>query len=200
MGRRQRLAPDATSAIMTEFEQDRRRSHRALVDALASRRYVALLQTLVDVTKAPPLADGVDGDRRARPRVRKLVRKSWRRLSRAVRQLGDDPNDAALHEIRKRAKRARYAAELATSALEYKAGPFADRLADLQDILGELQDSVVAGERLAALVRDDRITGGAAFAAGTLACGHDAARRDARRRWSALWEAARKKRLRRWLN
>jgi CHAD domain-containing protein len=105
-----------------------------------------------------------------------------------------------LHEIRKRAKRARYAAELAAAALEYKAGPFADRLADLQDILGELQDSVVAGERLAALVRDDRITGGAAFAAGTLACGHDDARRDARRRWSALWEVARKKRLRRWLN
>jgi CHAD domain-containing protein len=200
IGRRLCLAPDAMAAIVTELEQDRRRSHGELVDALASRRYVALVQALVDSTEAPPLADGVDGDRRARPPVRNLVGKSWRRLSRSVKRLDDDPDDAALHEIRKRAKRARYGAELAAAALEDKAGRFAGRLADLQDVLGELQDTVVAEERLAALVRDERISAGDAFTAGKLACAYDEARSETRRRWPASWEAARKKRLRRWFS
>jgi CHAD domain-containing protein len=200
VGRRLRLAPDAMSAIVTELEQDRRRSHHELVDALDSRRYVALVQALVDSTERPPLADRVDGDLRAQPRVRKLVGKSWRRLSRSVKQLDDDPDDAALHEIRKRAKRARYAAELAAATLEDKAGRFADRLADLQDVLGELQDAVVAESRLASMVRDERISEGAALVAGKLGRAYDEARSDTRRRWRASWEAARKKRLRRWLS
>ena len=195
--RRLRVKPEATSAIVTELEHDRARSHEALVDALASERYVALVQTLVGVADSPPLAEGLDGDGRAGPTVRKLVRRSWRHLARAVEQLGSDPADAALHEIRKRAKRARYAVELAVSALDADADVLADKLADLQDVLGDLQDAVVAEERLATLVRDGRLASGAAFAAGELACTMGHARADARDRWLAAWKTARRKELRR---
>jgi CHAD domain-containing protein len=195
-GRQLDLKPDAIDAIVTELERVRARSHHDLVEALASQRYVALVQTLVTVADAPPLAGDLDGDRRARPRVRKLALRSWRRVARAVEQLGSEPPDAALHEIRKRAKRARYAVELVTDALEVDARPFAERLADLQDVLGELQDAVVAEERLAALVRNDRIGTDAAFAAGELACAMSQAREDARYRWQATWKDARGKRLR----
>ena len=199
VGRTLHLAKDPTSAIAAELDQDRRRSHREMVDALTSRRYVNLVQTLIAAADGPPLANGVDGDRRAKPRVRKLVRKGWRRVSRQMKRFGPDPDDEAMHEIRKRAKRARYAAELATAALDEGPSRLAGRLADLQDVLGELQDAVVAEERLAALVRDERITGGAAFAAGKLACTFGQARSDARSRWPAVWKAAKAKRLRRWL-
>jgi CHAD domain-containing protein len=199
MGRTLHLAPDATSAIVTELQRDRRTCHHELVDALVSRRYVSLVQTLMTAAENPPLADGVDGERRARPRVRKLVHKSWRRLSRAVKRLDADPDDAALHEIRKRAKRARYAAELAAEALEEDAGGLAKQLADLQDVLGEIQDAVVAEERLGALARDERISERAAFAAGKLACTIGQARSGARDRWPADWEKAKAKRLRGWL-
>lgn len=198
-GRQLRLEPDATSAIVTELEQDRRESHRELVDALASGRYIALVRELIAASEAPPLAEELDGDRRARPKVRKLIRKSWRRVPRAVKRLQANPNDTALHEIRKRAKRARYAAELTAAALEVDTGRLAKRLEQMQDVLGELQDAVVADERLDALVRDDRISGGAAFAAGKLSCAMDQARSDARDRWPASWKAARAKRLRRGL-
>lgn len=198
-GQELRLEPSTTSAIVTQLELDRRRSHDELARALGSRRYVTLVRELVAAAEAPPLAEDVDGDGRARPRVRKAVHKSWRRLSRAVDGLQDPPSDAALHEIRKRAKRARYAAELAAAALQEDADRLAERLADLQDILGELQDTVVAEERLVALVRDGRITGGAAFAAGELACTMRQARTDARDRWPAAWTAARARRLRHWL-
>jgi CHAD domain-containing protein len=197
--RQLRLQPATTSAIITEIEQDRRRSHDELASALASRRYVALVRELIAAAEAPPLAESLDGDQRASPKVRKLVRKSWRRVSRAVKRLQSDPNDPALHEIRKAAKRARYAAELATATLEVDAGQLAKRLADVQDVLGDLQDAVVADERLAALVREDRITGGPAFAAGKLACTMGQARSSARSRWPDVWKGTRAKRLRRGL-
>jgi CHAD domain-containing protein len=117
-----------------------------------------------------------------------------------VARLDGDPSDEDLHEIRKRAKRARYAAELAAGALHEKAGRMAKRLADLQDVLGALQDAVVAEERLAMLVHSGRLTGEAAFVVGKLACLEADARSDARDRWPAAWKAARAKRIRNWLS
>jgi CHAD domain-containing protein len=54
VGRTLHLAGDATSAIVTELEQDRRRSHGEMVDALSSARYIDLVQSLIDATEAPP--------------------------------------------------------------------------------------------------------------------------------------------------
>jgi CHAD domain-containing protein len=194
------LEPTAVSAIVTELEEDRRGRHAKLVEGLGSRRYVQLVDALIDADVAPPLVDEGGSDRRARARLRKLVRKSWRRVARGVADLGAHPSDADLHEIRKRAKLARYAAELATEALHEEAGPLAERLADLQDVLGQLQDTVVAKERLTILVRQSRLTGEAAFAAGRLVCLEDEARSDALDRWPDAWKAARVKRLRNWLS
>ena len=193
------LEPRAVSAIVTELKDDRRRHHAKLVQGLGSRRYVKLVDALIDAAAVPPLADGVDGERPARRRLRKLVRKTYGRLARGVARMDSDPSDADLHEIRKRAKRARYAAELATDALHEDAGPLAERLADLQDVLGELQDGVVAEKRLTMLVRSGRLTGESAFAAGMVACLEGEIRSAARDRWPAAWEAARRKRLRKWL-
>jgi CHAD domain-containing protein len=187
------------AAIVTELEVDRRRRQVELLEGLRSRRYVRLVKMLIDASVAPPLGDDVDGERRARPRLRKLAGKSWRRLARGVKRLSVDPTDAELHEIRKRAKRARYAAELAAGALHEDAEPLAHRLAALQDVLGELQDAVVADDRLTTLVREDRLSAQAAFAAGKLACVVGEARWQARSGWPAAWKAARAKRLRTWL-
>ena len=201
MGRTSHLPPDATSAIVTELERDRRAGHAELVHGLTSRRYTALVQTLVDASEVPPLADGVKGKRRAKPRLRRLIRKSWRRVPRSVDRLEAEPDDPALHEVRKRAKRARYAAELASVGVGQgaEADRLAGRLEDVQDVLGELQDAVVGDQRLAMLVRDGRITGEAAFVAGKIACTMGQARSEARDAWPGAWKAASKKRLRRWL-
>ncbi len=193
------LEPTAASAIVTELKNDRRRHHVELVNGLGSRRYIKLVDALIDAGSVPPLAEGIDGEQPAKDLLRKLVRKAYRRVSREVARLERAPSDADLHEIRKRAKRARYAAELATDALHAEGGPLAERLADLQDVLGELQDVVVAEDRLKMLARRGRIMGEAAFAAGMLACLEDEARSAARDRWPAAWKAARSKRLRRWL-
>ena len=174
-----------------------------MIALAATRRWLTRLLPSDTWRSCRPWSGSRLATSRRRPRRRwagradgpQLVRRSWRHLARAVEQLGSDPADAALHEIRKRAKRARYAVELAVSALDADADVLADKLADLQDVLGDLQDAVVAEERLATLVRDGRLASGAAFAAGELACTMGHTRADARDRWLAAWKTARRKEL-----
>jgi len=188
-------AVDRTAAvvIVARLEDDRDRRRGELLEGLSSGRYFALLDELIEASRRPPVADPTH-DRRARFVLRRVTRRAWRRTARAVDRLDRSSPDAALHEVRKRAKRARYAAELGRDVFGKRATRFAERLADVQDGLGEVQDTVVAEERLRAL----RLPSGSAFVAGMLVCGERAARADARDRWPRLWKAARAKRLRRW--
>ncbi len=185
----------AAAAILARLDDDRHRRRGELLDGLGSGRYLALVDELIEASRRPPVADHAD-DRRARSVLRRVTRKAWRRTARAVDRLGRSSPDAALHEVRKRAKRARYAAELGRDVFGKPAMRLAERLADVQDALGEVQDTVVAEERLRAL----RLPSGSAFIAGMLVCGERAARADARDRWPRRWKAARAKRLRRWFS
>ena len=189
--------PDQTpaAAILARLDDDRHRRRGELLDGLGSGRYLALVDELIGASRRPPVADHAD-DRRARPALRRVTRKAWRRTVRAADRLGRSSPDAALHEVRKRAKRARYAAELSRDVFGKRATRLAERLTEVQDGLGEVQDTVVAEERLRAL----RLPSDSAFVAGMLVCGERAARRDARDRWPSLWKAARAKRLRRWFS
>jgi CHAD domain-containing protein len=191
--------PDADQAaaatILARLDDDRHRRRGELLDGLSSGRYLALVDELIEATRRPPVADPSD-DRRARSVLRRVTRKAWRRTARAADRLGRSSPDAALHEVRKRAKRARYAAELGRDVFGKRAMRLAGQLADVQDGLGEVQDTVVAEERLRAL----RLPSDSAFVAGMLVSGERAARADARDRWPRLWKAARAKRLRRWFS
>jgi len=74
--------------------------------------------------------------------------------------------------VRVLAKRARYGADAVAPALGRKraarARKFAKKAADLQDVLGELQDSVVAGETIHEVARAHPEAGGFNLAAGRL--------------------------------
>jgi len=192
------LGANPIAEVTGPLRTERGLRHAELVERLGQPRFLRLRRDLLDANAAPPLADGIDGTGAARSTLRKLVRGSWRRVARAIDRLDPDPGDEQLHEIRKRAKRARYAAELSAGVLDGDAEEFADRLADLQDVLGELQDAVVAHDRLTAIVTDDLSVAGA-FAAGRLVGRVSEIRADARIRWREAWDAARSKRLRRWL-
>src|SRR5690606_16240417 len=85
-----------------------------------------------------------------------------RRLRRWHRNLGqaskvfDSLDDTALHALRKRIKRQRYAAEFFAPVL--RAGALArylKRLAAVQDRMGELNDMIVARDRYQAMVAAD---------------------------------------------
>jgi CHAD domain-containing protein len=184
----------AAAPILLAMRGDRRHQRGLLLEGLRSDRYLYLVDELIDACRRPPTREG-SGDGSARPVLRKVTRKAWRRTARAVDRLGDAPSDAELHEIRKRAKRARYAAELGHGVFGKPGVRFARRLTDVQDTLGELHDTVVAEDRLRSL----QLPRDSAFVAGMLVDRERQARADVRRRWPGRWKAARRKQLRRWL-
>lgn len=141
------------------------------LEALGSPRYFRLLDAL------EALADDACAAPSVGPAATKVARRSLRadvvRVERALRiaEATEGPSpalDVALHEVRKKAKRVRYAAEAAVGLL----GPGAERLADaarrLQVELGEHQDGVVARRQLTALALQARQHGEDEFTYGRL--------------------------------
>jgi CHAD domain-containing protein len=125
------------------------------------------------------------------------VRDGWTKLRKSVRRLGERPADDALHRVRVRAKRTRYAAEACVPAFGKRARGLANAMASVQDILGEHHDAVVAGAWIAKTAHE--CTPGEAYALGMLAETERASARAAGDEFPAVWEAASRKRLRAWL-
>jgi len=169
-------------ALVARLEQERVATRTALLAAFQSPGYRLLVARL----RFPPrLAAGVES-----VRLDRVARKEFRRLARAVAELGDQPGDGAMHGLRMQLKRARYAAELAPS------GHGAGRrfLADarrMQDLLGEHQDATVAEERLRAAAVVD-VRSAAAFAAGRIAERQRVRRDQALRRFPSAWKRLRR--------
>jgi len=154
-----------------------------------------LLDRLVDAARAPRLAP--EAGQPAADVLAGLVRKPLDRLDQAVAELTADPPDEALHDIPKRPKRARYAAEAAAPVAGKPARRLASALADVQEVLGEHQDAVVAEHWLrdALAAASPRQT----FVIGQLAAPERAEANARRAAWSDAWKAASRKRLRSWI-
>ncbi|HEY3670856.1 MAG TPA: CYTH and CHAD domain-containing protein [Acidimicrobiia bacterium] len=182
--------------LLDGLHAQRDAAREELLAAMRSPRYFDLLERLLAASRLVPAADdAVDlaldlGD---------LVAKPWKKLRTAMEELGDEPPDAELHAARIRAKRARYAAEAVAPAVGQGAKQFASAVAGLQEVLGEHQDAVVAGEWLRAHVPTGEHAARAAFVAGQLAAWEDAAAQASREEWPAAWKRARHQSLRRWM-
>jgi CHAD domain-containing protein len=163
---------------------------------MRSERYLALIDKLVDAGRAPVLAKPGE-DSAARHIVAPLVKAQWRHLNRAVHALPKRPSDAEFHHVRIRAKRCRYAAEAAVPVIGKPAARFAAAIEDVQTVLGDHQDAVVAEAWLRATAPSVPKAG---LAAGQLVARQQADRARLRQLWPDVWNTASAKKLRRWIS
>ncbi len=145
-------------------------SRRRLIAVLDGKRYLELLETLDALIADPPLLRAAAGE--PAKVVGKAVRKDFGLVSALVEQAlvlppGQD-RDLALHEARKKAKRARYSAESAIPALGDPAAGLVRSMKSLQGLLGDHQDSVMAREPLRELARQAHAAGESSFTYGLL--------------------------------
>jgi CHAD domain-containing protein len=185
----------AVERVIARRTAERDDAHRELLDAYRSARYVELLDRLVEAARAPMFTEAATAP--AEGSLPEVVRGPWRHLRTAVDALGEHPPDEALHDVRKRAKRCRYAAEAVAPVVGKRARDFAKAVAGVQEVLGEHQDAVVARKWLGKAAADASAT--EAYAAGMLAGVELASAAAARDGFPAAWQAAAKKRLRAWL-
>ncbi|MEV4329393.1 CYTH and CHAD domain-containing protein [Streptomyces sp. NPDC049597] len=162
------------------------------VAALDSARYLALLSSLDALLASPPLlkAAGKAADAALPDAVLKEYDRLSRRVEHALALPAGQGRDVALHDARKAAKRARYAAEAATRALGRPARRFAKRMKAVQKVLGDHQDSVVARAALRDLAVAANAAGESSFTWGLL-YGQESARATEREaELPEVWERA----------
>jgi CHAD domain-containing protein len=186
---------DAARAAIRRLVADGTAARAELLVALRNPRYAQLHRALHEGVISPRLTAAAGA--RAVDALPRAVRPTWRRLRRAVDDLATVPSDAALHEVRIRAKRCRYAAELAEPVIGKRARGLATALTRVQDVLGEQQDAVVADSWLAKTAPE--CSPAEAYALGMLAEIERAQSVRARAALATAWEAARDRRLRAWL-
>lgn len=145
-------------------------ARREALNVLDSERYFRLLDTLDAVLATPPLLSRAQ--KPASTVIPEVIRADWKRLRSAVFLAQGTPpgtvRDEALHEARKRAKQLRYAAETATPLRRTRAVRLVAAARQVQDTLGDHQDSVVARHELLRLGMAAYLQGENSFSYGRL--------------------------------
>ncbi len=139
------LGPVA-STIQAELAVQRKQAMDAMLEALDSERYRKLVGLMHHWRSDPPFtaaadasADSIDSA------IKKAKKKVGKRLdaAAAARRAGE-PSDELFHRARKASKRHRYAVEAAVPVWGSKADKIISQRKDLQDVLGNHQDSIVS--------------------------------------------------------
>ena len=146
---RAEVTPESRRRLAEWLDRRRRLAEGELADGLGSNRFERLLSRLDRLAGAPPPArlDATAAMTVARAGP-KLIQQAWRRAAKAGRRARRDPKDEALHRLRIRLKRVRYTVEFLSHGLPGDWRHYLKRLKQLQDLLGDLQDAVVASNLL----------------------------------------------------
>jgi CHAD domain-containing protein len=173
----------ATETLLRTLEEDRRALQHTLIHVLNSGLHRRVLDRL-----ALPVAPAPEPPSR---KLDQLAPRELRRLVARVRRLGKRPADEALHRLRIKVKRVRYATELGGAPADKRARRVVKAATRMQDILGEHQDAAVGEERLREVAyRYD--ASGVAFAAGRIAERERIRRSEIQQRLPAAWKKLRK--------
>jgi CHAD domain-containing protein len=190
--------------LLSRLARQRGSASQALVQALASDRYLTLLDKLDAAATNPPFLGQaktrgrrIDPNRPAAQYLPVLVRREWKKLQTSIRRTDTDPSDHNLHRVRIRAKQIRYASELAEPIVGRHARRTARTAKRVQSLIGGHQDAVVADDWLRAQL--DGGTARAHFASGQLSADQTRRKRRARRQWPKARKQMQQPEIRRWM-
>ena len=177
-----------------------RSAHDRVLAELDGERYHALVASLDRMVATPPLSEraAVRGGKV----LPKLVARSYNGVRRLVEEAAAHPagveREELLHDARKAAKQARYAGESVSRVFGQDATRFAQTMEEVQEALGEHQDSVLTRERLRELAQHTSSTR-AAFLYGRMHALEESRAQQTERRFADAWKKAGRKSVHRWL-
>ena len=163
---------------------------RTLIDEIKSARYLGFVCKLLQSAEAPAV---VNSDRT----LTDIAAGQFRKLRKTVRRLKHSLSDNALHRVRIKTKRARYAAELTRVCGGKAITRFIKSAEKFQDMLGAHQDAVLA-ERYVRDFLKHQSGKQAAFTAGLLVARAERQRQIVREEFRAKWKRLKKRGKRAW--
>ena len=141
--------PDVKEYIVSTLDARLRAATSSSLAALRSDRHDYLIEDLILAVREPPVKAAAFDP--ASQRLPACAAKPWRRLRTAVRKASITGPAEQWHDVRIRAKQARYAAEAVAPVLGKDFARLAKSLAKATEILGERQDAHVSSVVLAEL-------------------------------------------------
>jgi len=194
------LLGPVVARVDTDLGKAYREAHDHSVEAMRSDRYFALVDQLDALVGEPPwTAVAQEPAHEVLPR---RMRNDWKRVRARVAAADAAPSaderDLRLHEVRKAAKRARYAAETLTPLYGGEARRFAKAAKGIQSVLGDHQDSVVTQQVLRRLGVQAHLAGENGFSFGRLHGIEQARADETRAEFAVAWKRATRKKMRRW--
>ncbi|MGB8994551.1 MAG: CYTH and CHAD domain-containing protein [Pseudonocardiaceae bacterium] len=194
------LGPVA-AAVTRSFERRVADARQVALTALDSDRYWALHNTIDALLADPPLTQAAD--RPGRRELPKSAARAYRRMATRMRDASSQPageqRDIALHEMRKAAKRLRYATEAVEPALGKPAKRLQRRLKKVQELLGAHQDTAVSRPVLRELAAQAHLEGGNGFTYGLMHAADSARAQRVECDLPAAWKRLRKPKNIKWL-
>lgn len=194
------LGPVAAQ-LTRQFAREQAEVHARVLAEMDTDRYYALLDALEGLVTDPPLTRLAT--RRGRDTLPRMVGRSARRVDRAMAAADGAPHgperEAALHQARKAARRARYTAETVEPLLGRAARRTARRFERVQTVLGDHHDTVRTREFLRNLGAQGHVEGHNGFTFGLWheREAHAAARAEGE--LPAVRRAASRRKQRRWM-
>lgn len=146
--------------FIAHLETQRNNVQEVLLNELKSERYLDLIRRLQQAAQDPTVVEST-------VTLHDLALQEFAKLRNAIRQAGDTPNNANIHETRIKTKRARYAAELVEPTVGKPATRFINKARVVQDVLGMHQDAIQAEAHIRAFLKKSTSTR-AAFVAGRM--------------------------------
>lgn len=156
---------------------------------LVTPEHLALLGSLRDLVEAPPWTERADEPAAdvALARLRRELRRVRRRVAEVEQADGAAPRAEALHEVRKAAKRLRYAAEAARPVAGREAQRLRRGAKSLQRVLGEHHDTVATRAALVRLAGRGDLHPGTGFSLGRLHAREEQAAHELEQAGAARW-------------
>ncbi|MGB7983454.1 MAG: CHAD domain-containing protein [Candidatus Nanopelagicales bacterium] len=188
--------------ITIEMGSRHRAAHDHVVAELDGQRYRDLLDTLDRLLAEPPFVEAAAGD--ADDVLLPLVARTWKRVKRLHRAAAAEPDparrDPLLHEIRKAAKRARYAGEALVPTHGAPAKTWAEAMEAIQETLGAHQDTVVIRQTIREIAVAAHLAGENGFTYGRLHALEQARAEATALDYEPEYDRASRTKLHRWLH
>jgi CHAD domain-containing protein len=156
--------------LTARLSAEHRAAHEVLVHAMNSERYHRLVDSLVTLLVEPPLRK--QAHRSARKVLPAIAEEAERRVEEARGRVRETADEAArlplLHDVRKKAKAARYAYDALVPVFGDDAEEASERWERVTEELGEFQDTIVVTARLRELAAAAEAADESAFTYGVL--------------------------------
>jgi CHAD domain-containing protein len=187
-------------AALSQLTETYRTAHDRVLAELDSDRYHRILGVLHALVEEPPLRK--PAKRPAGKVLPRLVARGYDHVRDIVEDAQARPagaeRDELFHDARKAAKQARYAGESVAPVFGRDATAYAQAMENVQEVLGEHQDSALTRDRLRDLAVHASSTE-VAFLYGRLHALEEARAQQSHARFDSAWKDAGRKSLHRWL-